>query len=86
MLRRGRAVPRRSYYFDVERLEAHDSLFELSTGAVVVFTIRAAWIHGAADHRRRARHVERSASRSEPLARTFDATTLARVLTGRRTS
>ena len=88
VLRRGRAVPRRSYYYDVEHLEAHDHVvFEMSTGAVVVFNDpRRFGFMTLLTAAERDTHRALGQLGPEPLARTFGAAALARVLTGRRTS
>jgi formamidopyrimidine-DNA glycosylase len=88
VLHAGREQRRRSYYYDVERLDAHDHVvFELTNGQVVVFN----------DPRRFgfmlllapddvAGHRALSRLGPEPLARGFDSTVLARELARRKTS
>jgi formamidopyrimidine-DNA glycosylase len=88
VLRAGREVARRPYYYDVGRLDAHDHVvFEMSNGVVVVFndprrfgsmTLLAPG--GAATHRALARLGP------EPLARAFNAHALAAELRRRQTS
>jgi formamidopyrimidine-DNA glycosylase len=88
VLRAGRPLPRRRYYYDVERLETHDHVvFEMSTGAVIVFNDpRRFGFMTLLTAAERDTHRALGKLGPEPLARTFDAATLARVLTGRRTS
>lgn len=88
IVRAGRDPSKRRYYWDTARLEAHDHVvFEMSTGAVVLFN----------DPRRFGfmlllRPEEHATHRSlarlgpEPLARTFDANALAAQLAKRQTS
>lgn len=88
VLRAGRELARRPYYYDVSRLELHDHVvFELSNGRVVVFN----------DPRRFGFMVLLSAGEidthaalgrlgPEPMARRFDAAALARTLAKRKTS
>lgn len=88
VLRAGREQRRRSYYYDVERLGAHDHVvFEMTNGQVVVFN----------DPRRFgfmlllapgdiATHRALSRLGPEPLARGFDPSALARELARRKTS
>jgi formamidopyrimidine-DNA glycosylase len=88
ILRSGRELVRRPYYYDVSRLDIHDHVvFEMSTGTVVIFN----------DPRRfgfmllvAASEIETHAMLGrlgpEPLARTFDAPALAKELARRTTS
>jgi formamidopyrimidine-DNA glycosylase len=88
VLRSGRELARRPYYYDVERLEAHDHVvFEMSNGSVAVFndprrfgfmTLLAAG--------ERETHAALGKLGPEPLARTFDAGVLATALARRKTS
>lgn len=88
VLRAGREVTRRPYYYDVDRLEAHDHVvFELSNGTVVVFndprrfgfmTVLAPDELGT--------HAALGKLGPEPLARAFDAAALATELATRKTS
>jgi formamidopyrimidine-DNA glycosylase len=87
VLRSGREQARKTYYYDVERLETHDHVvFEMSNGFVAVFN----------DPRRFgfilllrgdeiATHATLSRLGPEPLARSFSPAALAREL-GRRTT
>jgi len=88
VLRSGREVARRPYYYDVTRLDAHDHVvFEMSNGAVVIFN----------DPRRfgfmtllapAEIDTHRALGRlgPEPLAASFDAAALAAELRRRKTS
>ena len=83
-----RSLSRRRYYYDVERLDAHDHVvFEMSTGAVVVFNDpRRFGFMTLLTAAERDTHQTLGKLGPEPLARAFDAAALARILTGRRTS
>ncbi len=88
VLRAGRERARKAYYYDVDRLDAHDHVvFEMSNGLVVVFNdprrfgfillLRSVEI---------ATHRVLSRLGPEPLAPDFDAAALGRALASRRTS
>ena len=88
VLRAGRELARRPYYYDVARLETHDHVvFEMSNDAAVVFndprrfgfmTVLAAG--------ERETHAALGKLGPEPLARAFGAATLARALDRRKSS
>lgn len=88
VLRAGREQGRRSYYDDVERLEAHDHVvFDMTNGHVVVFNDprRFGFILLLAPDDV-ATHRALSRLGPEPLARGFDPAVLARELARRKTS
>jgi formamidopyrimidine-DNA glycosylase len=79
---------RRRYYYDTSRLAAHDHvIFEMSNGFVVVFNDPRRFgfmlLLNADEH---ATHRSLTHLGPEPLARTFDAASLANALARRRTS
>jgi formamidopyrimidine-DNA glycosylase len=79
---------RRRYYYDTSRLAAHDHvIFELSNGFVVVFNDPRRFgfmlLLNADEH---ATHRSLTRLGPEPLARTFDAASLAGALARRKTS
>lgn len=87
VLRAGRESPRRPYYWDVERLQAHDHVvFEMSNGAVVVFNDprRFGFMALLAPDDLPA-HAALSRLGQEPLARRFDVAAFATALARRRT-
>lgn len=88
VLRAGRELARRPYYYDVERLERHDHVvFEMSNGAVVVFNdprrfgfmtvLAAGEVAG---------HAALGRLGPEPLASGFDVAALAKHLARRTTA
>jgi formamidopyrimidine-DNA glycosylase len=88
VLRAGRELARRPYYYDVERLEAHDHVvFEMSNGSVVVFNDpRRFGFMTLLTSGERGTHAALGTLGPEPLARAFGATALAHALAGRKTS
>jgi formamidopyrimidine-DNA glycosylase len=88
VLRAGREVTRRPYYYDVDRLEAHDHVvFELSNEAVVVFNDpRRFGFMTVLEPDEIGTHAALGKLGPEPLARGFDAAALAGELAGRKTS
>jgi formamidopyrimidine-DNA glycosylase len=86
ILRAGRERARRRYYWDVNRLEAHDHVvFEMSNGEVVVFNDprRFGFMTLLAEGER-ATHAALGTLGPEPLAPNFSATALAAGLQRRR--
>src|SRR5688572_5627352 len=88
VLRAGREVTRRPYYYDVDRLEAHDHVvLELSNEAVVVFNDpRRFGFMTVLGPDEVGTHAALGKLGPEPLARGFDAAALAGELAGRKTS
>jgi formamidopyrimidine-DNA glycosylase len=88
VLRAGREVSRRPYYYDVDRLEAHDHVvIELSNDAVVVFNDprRFGFMTVLAPDEIET-HAPVAKLGPEPLARAFDASVLAAALARRTTT
>ena len=89
IVRAGRSDPaRRRYYYDTSRFETHDHVvFEMSNGFVVAFNDPRRFgfmlLLNAHEH---ATHRSLTRLGPEPLARTFDAVSLARALARRKTS
>jgi formamidopyrimidine-DNA glycosylase len=88
ILRAGRERARRAYYWDVDRLDAHDHVvFELSNGEVVVFNDpRRFGFMTLLAQGERATHAALRRLGPEPLARGFAAAALAAELQRRRSS
>jgi formamidopyrimidine-DNA glycosylase len=88
VLRAGRELARRPYYYDVSRLDTHDHVvFEMSNGTVVVFNDpRRFGFMALVASGERENHATLGRLGPEPLARAFDAAALATALAGRKTS
>jgi formamidopyrimidine-DNA glycosylase len=88
ILSAGRERARRAYYWDVDRLDAHDHVvFELSNGEVVVFNDpRRFGFMTLLAQGERATHAALRRLGPEPLARGFAAAALAAELQRRRSS